>query len=419
MTKKDVLSRPRGTRDFDPKEMAIRRAVEGIFREVFETYGFQEIMTPTFERAELFIEKSGEQVLEEMYFFEDKSGRKLVLRPELTLPTMRFYFSELRVLQKPLKLYYVSNVFRYEEPQKGRYREFWQIGCEIIEGDPKRTLIEGLDIVREILSRFKILEMCEIKLGNMSIVRKILKLLGIQDDRRIIRAIDKDDIDTIKSLTTERQFRIIEMLIKTDIEGLKHELPEVSNELKEYERFISELQNLDIPVRGDLGITRGWDYYEGYVFEVYAPWLGAEKQICGGGFYDLSDVFEEEKITTFGFAFGLDRLIDALKDANKLPEVPRRKSVYVVSLSDRGFSIAVKIIRKIREEGIICNLDTRKRNMRRALEYALENDYDVMLIVGDRELDKGVISIKDLRKNVQEEVPLKGVVEYVINILRR
>ncbi|MCD6503048.1 MAG: histidine--tRNA ligase [Thermoplasmata archaeon] len=418
MTKKEILSRPRGTRDFNQREMALRRVVEGIFREVFETYGFGEIMTPTFERAELFIRKSGEHVLEEMYFFKDKSGRKLVLRPELTLPTMRFYYSELKMLQKPVKVYYIGNVFRYEEPQKGRYREFWQIGCEIIEGDERRTLIEGLDIVREILERLGILEMCDIRLGNISIVRKVLKLIGIHEDKTIIRALDKDDLETLRKKTTSEQLTIIEMLIRSDTKGLKSKLPEIARDIEEYENILKELTDLDIPVKPDLGIARGWDYYESYVFEVDAPWLGAEKQICGGGFYDLSDVFEEERITTFGFAFGLDRLIDALKDVGKIPEIPKRKTVYVVSMSDRAFNIAVKITRNIRKHKITCNLDTRKRNMRRALEYALENSYDIMIILGDKELEKGVASVKDLRRNKQVEVPIDGVEKHIIRFLR-
>ncbi|MBW1933503.1 MAG: ATP phosphoribosyltransferase regulatory subunit, partial [Deltaproteobacteria bacterium] len=130
-----AVSKPRGTRDFAPDEMERRRAVEKRMRQVFESYGYREIATPTMEHMELFTMKSGEGIIDETYSFHDKSGRMLALRPELTAPTMRFYMEKMRMSPKPLKVYYFGNCFRYDRPQKGRYREFWQMGCELIGTD--------------------------------------------------------------------------------------------------------------------------------------------------------------------------------------------------------------------------------------------------------------------------------------------
>ena len=123
-----IIQRPRGTRDFGPEEMGKRRYIEALFRRTAETFGYREIATPTFEHSELYTERSGEAIKNDMYFFKDKGGRELSLRPELTMPTMRFYAAELRHLPKPIKVYYFSNCFRYERPQSGRFREFWQFG---------------------------------------------------------------------------------------------------------------------------------------------------------------------------------------------------------------------------------------------------------------------------------------------------
>lgn len=335
MDNQNLLRRPRGTRDFPPEEMIIRRRIESIFREVLELYGYKEIATPTFEHAELFIKKSGEQILEEMYFFEDKSGRKLVLRPELTLPTLRFYYSELRAKPKPLKIYYVGNVFRYEEPQRGRYREFWQVGCEIIEGEPLRTFVEGLDIVREILTRLNIIDECIIRVGNIDLVREVLKKLGIEGNKDVFRALDKKDFDSLRDLLSDETYKKLEPLLKDDLEGIVETFPDLKEMVEKFKKYIEVLREAEIPFKLDLKIVRGWDYYSWTVFEVEAPWLGAEKQICGGGFYDLSDVFEDEKIVSFGFAFGLDRTIEALKSIKKLKIEEKRPKIFVAPLSEK------------------------------------------------------------------------------------
>jgi len=416
--KEKLLRRPRGTRDFSPEEMAIRRSVEKVFREVLELYAFKEIATPTFEHAELFIKKSGEEILEEMYFFEDKSGRKLVLRPELTLPTIRFYYSELRAKPKPLKIYYIGNVFRYEEPQRGRYREFWQVGCEIIEGDPLRTFIEGLDIVREILRRLDIINECVIRVGNIDLVREVLRRLGLENNREVFRALDKKDFDTLRSLVTNEVYEKLKPILNNDLEAIVQNFPDLKEIVEKFKKYIEALKGAEIPFKLDLKIVRGWDYYSWTVFEVDAPWLGAEKQICGGGFYDLSDVFDEEKIASFGFAFGLDRTIEALKNVNKLKIEDKRPKIFIAPLSEKAFILALKIAREIRSQNFICELDIRGRNIRRMLEYALSQGHQILIILGDKELSKGTVSVKDLVRNIQREVPINDLMLEIQKILR-
>ena len=132
-----MLQKPRGTRDFLPDEMEERRDIEGSMREIGRRWGYREVCTPEFEELELFTIRSGEGIVQEMYVFEDKGGRMMALRPELTAPVLRMYVNEGRTLPKPLRWYYFADCFRYERPQKGRYRQFWQFGVELIGADSR------------------------------------------------------------------------------------------------------------------------------------------------------------------------------------------------------------------------------------------------------------------------------------------
>src|SRR2546428_12974583 len=148
------IERPRGTNDYGPEEMARRRAVEGILRDAAHRFGFREVSTPTIEHLDLFTTKSGPGIVNELYAFKDKGGRDLALRPEFTASIVRFYLSELRNLPKPIKVYSVGNVFRYEEPQKGRYREFTQFNAEIIGAPALEGDAEGIALAIESLRAF-------------------------------------------------------------------------------------------------------------------------------------------------------------------------------------------------------------------------------------------------------------------------
>jgi histidyl-tRNA synthetase len=176
-----MFTRPRGTRDFLPEETEERRRVESILRKAFEQFGYREVQTPLFERLEVFTEKSGEEIKEHLYDFEDKSKRKLALRPELSAPTIRLYVNELRTKPKPRKLYYFENCFRYERPQKGRYREFWQAGVELIGSDRPEAEAEVIALSIYCIERLE-LKKYKLSIGHLGILRALLAKHGIQED---------------------------------------------------------------------------------------------------------------------------------------------------------------------------------------------------------------------------------------------
>ena len=167
------LQRPRGTRDFLPDEMRRRRFVEDVMRDLSNRWGYVEVKTPTFESSELFTIKSGEGILEEIYSFKDKGGRDIALRPELTAPVMRMYVNELQVSPKPIKLFYFDNCFRYERPQKGRFREFWQFGVEIIGGKFPDADCEIIALASEIVNALGV--EARLHIGHLGVIRSVLK----------------------------------------------------------------------------------------------------------------------------------------------------------------------------------------------------------------------------------------------------
>ncbi|MCA1813714.1 MAG: ATP phosphoribosyltransferase regulatory subunit [Halobacteriales archaeon] len=192
MARGDAVPRPKGTRDFQPSEMERRRAVEEGFRGLAERFGYREVMTPTFEHLELFTAKSGEGVKKQLYEFRDKAGRALTLRPELTAPVLRFYVNELSTQPKPLKLFYLGNCFRYEEPQSGRYREFWQFGTELIGPETPESAAESIALAWQCLTGTG-LQGLELRVGHIGVLKNLIAALPITEAQKaeLHRKVDK------------------------------------------------------------------------------------------------------------------------------------------------------------------------------------------------------------------------------------
>ena len=195
---------PRGTRDFTSEEMQKRRYIEQIITSTFQVYGYQEIQTPTFETLDLFTAKSGDAIIDEIYAFTDKSGRELALRPELTAPVIRCYVDKLQMQPKPLKLYYFGNCYRYDRPQKGRYREFHQAGCEIIGSDTPEAYAELIALAYMILKNVGV-QNITLNIGNLDLISALFTKLGLssEDQKTILPLIDKSEYETLHSTLSD------------------------------------------------------------------------------------------------------------------------------------------------------------------------------------------------------------------------
>jgi len=419
-----VFNLPRGTRDFTAEEMQKRRYIEEIMRLTFKSFGYQEIQTPTFETLELFKAKSGQEILEELYFFKDKGNRDLALRPELTAPVIRFYVDKLQMEPKPLKLFYFGNCFRYDRPQKGRYREFRQAGCEIIGTDTAEAYAELIVLAYNILKNSGIKNL-KLKIGNLNILSSIFNQINLSKEQQkyLIPLIDKsmfqDLFDALKDFNVKSNDadKLIELLQTTDISIIKNSLKDISvkKELEKLEKILNLLEKAFgiINFQIQMNIVRGLDYYKGLVFEIEAPILGAEKQLCGGGTYDLISLFGGKDSPSAGFAIGFDRTIVTLESEGY--KFPRTKmDAYVIPLGEDIIEKAITIVQSLRNQGLTVDLDLLRRGLGKSLKYASSINAKKAIIIGPKEVEQDSATIRDMESGEQKLIKIK----YILRAIR-
>lgn len=406
------IRKPRGTRDFLPAEMTKRRFIEGKMRQTVENWGYQEVQTPIFEHLELFTIKSGAAIVNEIYDFEDKGGRALALRPELTASVLRMYVDELQVAPKPLKLYYFGNCFRYERPQKGRFREFWHFGAELIGSDRPEADAEVIALASSVLDAINLKG--DLRIGQLSVLRSLVGSLDAETQSMVMRHIDKKDAQGLAGLLEQVGAHDIKepLLNLTSLkgEGAISKAREIVGDLPcmgHLESVLDMLNALGIDYSIDFGIARGLDYYTDTVFEIYAENLGAQNQICGGGAYRLAHLFGGRDVSSTGFAIGFDRVIEALGAIRP----PAQKTVVVVS-TDKTMSEAQKIAQRLREH-IPTNVDLMNRNFTAQLSHANAIGVAYAVIIGPKELRTGKVTLKNMETAEQEMLTLDEVIRRI------
>ena len=407
-----MLKIPRGTRDFTSEEMQKRRYVEEVMRKTFETFGYKQVQTPTFETLELFTAKSGDTIIEELYSFADKGGRDLALRPELTAPVIRFYVEKLQMEPKPLKLYYFGNCYRYDRPQKGRYREFKQAGCEIIGTDTAEANAELIAMAYKVLENAGVKKLV-LNIGNLNILSSLFSQFKLTKDQQkyLIPLIDKsmfeDVFNALRDFNIKKEDASIltEILQTSDIKKIENLIMDeiAEKELQELKNIVSLIEksfgikNYQIK----MSIVRGLDYYRGVVFEIEAPSLGAEKQLCGGGAYELIKLFGGKETPTAGFAIGFDRTILALELENY--EFPNPTlDVFIIPVTEDMVEKSLNIAQNLREKGIKVDIDLLRRGVGKSLKYASSLNSKKAMIVGPDELEKDSVTIRNMKTGKQE-----------------
>ncbi len=404
-----MINRPRGTRDLLPEEMEIRKRLEGIFRRTCENFGYREILTPTFEHTELFTERSGPSIMKNLYAFKDKSGRELSLRPEFTAPVIRAYVEGLRERPKPLKLYYFGPTFRYERPQAGRYREFWQFGTELIGPDTPRADAENIALAYECMKKAG-LEDFKLNISHLGILETFFKERNISEEAgEIYHAIDNgslDDIECDSGLKEE-----LETILDSDIEEVKGILDDYSS-VDYLQEVLSCLEDYGIgsdKYDVDLSTVRGLDYYKGVVFEFEAESLGAEKQICGGGDYTLGDIFGVD-VSSKGFAIGFDRTLIALEKEGKAGEVSR-DTCYLIPIGEESTEYAYELLSTLRDNGIPTDVELMDRSVGKSLSYADRAGFKYSILIGEDEVKKNSVTIKNMTSGEQSTIERDTILE--------
>ncbi|MEM4756976.1 MAG: histidine--tRNA ligase [Desulfurococcaceae archaeon] len=423
----EYLNPPRGMRDIVGKDAEIYEYIMLEFRKIARLHGFEPIITPTIEYLRLFEVKSGEEIRKSMYVFEDKAGRLVALRPEVTASVVRAYLRHMRGESKPIRLYYISQCFRYEEPQYARYREFWQGGLEII-GDP--------DVNADVLVAYtasSFLDDIGIKhhyvVGNVAIYRAFMQNIGISEETQdhVLHLIDKDMIDkaieVLLSTTSSEYvdlFKEITELKLDKLEGFINDMKNIFRDdyekvVNEYNRlvgFIYTLKELGYDVRYDPKLVRGLAYYTGLIFEYKVP-SNLDVSIGGGGRYDgLSVVYKGVFEYFTGLALGLDRVVLVLeKDLREL--VDTRSKVLVALVGDIPLSKGYDILGRLRSLDNTSFSVYRHRSLSRILEYAGKKGFDKVLIIGEREYKNNKVLLKDMKTGYQLHVDLNEISEYL------
>jgi histidyl-tRNA synthetase len=434
-----IIPRPRGTRDFLPQEAWRRNAVRRTMQGVLERWGYQEIATPTFEHLELFTLKSGDAVVEEIYGFKDKGGRDLALRPELTAPVMRMYVSELHNAPKPLRLCYFGSCFRYERPQRGRFREFWQMGAELIGGRRADSEAEVVALADQMLEGAGVKG--EIHLGHLGLVRSILSKIEPEHRSGLMRLIDKKEHQQLKEHLTELGadhlglWELINLKGDRALEaavGLARDLALIEGKgesaaskssaasdggrtsarkgravaadlsLLEFAETVELLEAYGVDTTIDFEIVRGLEYYSGTVFEIYASGLGAQSQICGGGTYELASLFGGKETSSTGFGLGFDRIMEIAQVEE------RRKSPMVLAFTPDVKAEAIRLGKRLRKSFPLL-MDVMGRSLGAQLKHADAAGADFAIILGESELDEGKLTLRNMQTGEQEKLPLEEI----------
>ncbi|RLG87117.1 MAG: histidine--tRNA ligase [Thermoprotei archaeon] len=415
----------RGMRDVLPPESEAITWLCNRFREVARSYGYREILTPTIERFQLFSLKSGEEIRRSMYVFKDKAGREVALRPEVTPSVMRVYLRLLRAQPKPIRLFYIANVFRYDEPQFGRYREFLQAGVELIGGGSRHHDLELLMLLNDYYRSIGLKDY-RFKLGHMTPIRALCRRAGLSDEEvdRVLHLVDKGMVGEAEEILRRRggvrEAEVLKTLVSIGrtsdperVRRLAEELSEdgwedVAQGLAELASFGEDLRSLGLNFVLDPGFARGLAYYTGVIFEVEAPGLGIS--IAGGGRYDgLTAVYGGAPEPSTGFAIGIERTLLALKKQlgnNVLERFSPRPRALLLLLSPDLLSLGYRVAGELREMlSITIELDSPSR-LSRWLSYAERTGMDYAIVIGKREASRGVAVVRCLAQWKQVVVPL-------------
>ncbi|VAX31908.1 Histidyl-tRNA synthetase [hydrothermal vent metagenome] len=406
----------KGVQDILPPDVYLWQEVESIAAQVFAPFGYREIRTPVMEFTEVFTRSIGETtdiVEKEMYTFNDRAGRSITLRPEGTAPVVRAYVeNHLYSLPSPQKYYYIGPMFRYERPQKGRFRQFHQIGVEAFGEEDPRMDAEVLDMLRCFLERV-----------GMDNLRFEINSIGCDECRPLYRKALVDFLTgRIDSLCPDcrrryevNPLRVLDCKVK-GCEEIKKKAPGITDYLcsgcrEHFDALLGYLELLKIPFSVNPAMVRGLDYYTRTTFEVTSESLGAQSAVAAGGRYDkLIEEFGGPAVPGIGFAIGMERLTSLIKDRHGIVEpVP---VVYFAAIGDEAEKAAYKLASEMRTKGIWVELDYSGASLKSRFRKADRLKATYVFILGEDELSRGTIRYKRLSDGEQGEINKDDVMQF-------
>jgi len=448
---------PKGTRDFNPSEIAKRNYIFDIIKRNFQTYGFQPIETPSFENSDTLLGKYGEEgdrlifkILNSGDFlrkvddatYADKNSNSIApkitekaLRYDLTVPFARYVVMHQNELDFPFKRYQIQPVWRADRPQKGRFREFYQCDADVVGSDSLLQEVELIQLYDAVFSDLK-LEGATIKMNNRKILAGIAEVIGAKNllidftvaldkldkigedgvkKEMLAKGISEEAIEKASPLflpqgSNDEQLERLDALLKDSEEGKKG--------LEEL-RFILEtiavlgLQSANLSI--DVTLARGLNYYTGAIFEVAAPAGVKMGSIGGGGRYDdLTGIFGLKNVSGVGISFGLDRIYLVLEDLGLFPEaIDQSLQVLCVNFGDKEAMAALKLVSQLRKSGVKADIYPSSAKMQKQMKYANNRNVPYVVLIGEQELDENSFVVKNMKEGTQEKYSLNKVADFV------
>jgi len=432
------FSLPRGIRDAFPEEMAKRLWIFNKIMNVAKLYGFQMVEPATIEYLETLEAKSGPDIKNEIYYFKDKAGRDLGLRFDLTVGMTRMVASRYD-LPEPIKLYSIGGMWRYDEPQYGRYRYFYQWDAEIYGSSSPLADAEvisfGIDVLEEVgLKDF------EVKINSRKFMDAFLKKLGLNEEKSltIMRIIDK--LRKKSKIEIENQFKeagLNESLINKVFElvslngkpeKILNQLPKEAleteesiksfNELNELFNYLNLLNKSNKCIL-DFSVVRGLDYYDGIVFEAYDKGGEDIGAIFGGGRFDKLCKIYGRDIPATGVAGGMERLMISMERNNLFPNLSFQPEIFIAAATSEVKNKVLELIASLRKTGFSCDFDLKNKSLKQQLEYANSMGIPIVIIIGVKDLLNNQVTIKEMKSKMEFKTNINELHQALKKILKR
>lgn len=414
-----AYQKAKGTRDFYPRDMELMNKLSNLFREQSIKYGYKEVESPAFENLNLLTEKEGEEIQSQIFVFEKRSDEQLGLRFDLTVPFTRMFIEKQKELPKPVKWFGIARTWRYENPQKGRLREFFQLNAEVFGTEKPEADAEIISLAIDCLLKTGLKQGDFIvKINNRDLLEGLLEGMEIKNTEEVIALIDKsskmEDMDFINEMEKlnlkVEQMDVINRIIEAkDLDILEDfklntRAAKGLENLKNVLKFLEDKKNF---IRISLGTARGLAYYTGTVFEIF----DAEEKyrsIAGGGRYNnLVEILGGEKCPSTGFAIGFVTLQLLLEEKNLLPESELGVD-YCIAVVGNVKEKAMEIANKLRKKSSV-DMDLMERSLSKQLDYANSIKAKKVVIVGENDLKNNEVTVKDMNSGKEEKVKIDKI----------
>ena len=413
----------KGTRDFFPEEMRLRNWLFEIWRSASVQAGFEEYDTCVLEHEDLYIRKAGDEISKQLFSFEDKSGRRLSLRPEMTPSLARLVLQHNKSLSFPIKWFSMPQCFRYERMTKGRRREHFQWNADII-GQPH--IFAEVEILMLLISACESMGLTKkefnVFINDRRILNAILSQINVPEELHSTVLVILDKRDKISSealvamledtgMSAKQVGQLNEFLSNTDLKDLEGNLSDTTG----VEQLHSLMDMMDTAgcsgyLKFDISIVRGLSYYTGAVFEVNSP-EKKHRAICGGGRYDsLLSAFGGETVPAVGFGFGDVVVLDVLKEMGRFPELPRKLDYTIIPFANEQVGIALKIAAELRMRGSVVDCNFSMRKMKKTMRQANESGAAKAILLFPEELAEDKVVIRDMILHEQKPVKIADLI---------